>query len=111
MGSLAINTFELNTRPLPIVPNQFGKISTIINQYIKDKNMELAVEKITPKIFWKDKPIILRQIKKWNLKKLEIAKKNIIDAEIKMKTKLNNYNSIIIKNLLVRLYQIANSTF
>ena len=73
--------------------------------------MELAVENITPKIFWKDKPIILRQIKKWNLKKLEIAKKNIIDAEIKMKTKLNNYNAIIIKNLLVRLYQIANSTF
>ena len=97
--------FYLNSLSLRI-----QKLDQLYNQYIKDKNMELAVENITPKIFWKDKPIILRQIKKWNLKKLEIAKKNIIDAEIKMKTKLNNYNSIIIKNLLVRLYQIANST-
>ena len=39
-----------------------------------------------------------------------MAKKNIIDTEIKLKTKLNNYNGIIIKNLLVKLYRIASST-
>ena len=64
---------------------------------------------LSPKIFWKDKPIIIKQMKKWNLEKLEKAKSYIIEAEIKMKTKLNNYNNIIVKNLLVRLYSLANS--
>tara|TARA_Y100001970_G_scaffold165156_1_gene201823 strand:+ start:150 stop:368 length:219 start_codon:yes stop_codon:yes gene_type:complete len=70
----------------------------------------LALDNLSPKIFWKDKPIILRQVKKWNLEKLEIAKNKIRDAEIKMKTKMNSYNSIIIKNLLIKLYILANST-
>tara|TARA_A100001011_G_scaffold370746_1_gene427370 strand:- start:1008 stop:2012 length:1005 start_codon:yes stop_codon:yes gene_type:complete len=86
------------------------KLDQLYRQYMNEKNMELALEKLTPKIFWKDKPIFLRQIKKWNLRKLEMAKKNIIDTEIKLKTKLNNYNGIIIKNLLVKLYRIASST-
>ncbi len=70
----------------------------------------MALDNLSPKIFWKDKPIILRQVKKWNLEKLEIAKNKIRDAEIKMKTKMNSYNSIIIKNLLIKLYILANST-
>tara|TARA_B100001996_G_C18650295_1_gene589144 strand:+ start:847 stop:1851 length:1005 start_codon:yes stop_codon:yes gene_type:complete len=86
------------------------KLLQLENQYKKDKNIELAIDNLTPRVFWKDKPIILRQIKKWNLEKLEKAKKYIIDAEIKMKTKMNNYNAIIIKNLLIKLYRLANST-
>ena len=46
-----------------------------------------------------------------NILPVIVDKLLVIDAEIKIKTKLNNYNAIIIKNLLVRLYQIANSTF
>ena len=86
------------------------KLVQLQNQYFKDKNVELAMDNITPKIFWKDKPNFLKQMKKWNLKKLEIAIKSIIDAEILMKTKFNNYNTIIIKNLLIKLYSLANST-
>ena len=70
----------------------------------------MALDNLSPKIFWKDKPIILRQVKKWNLEKLEIAKNKIRDAEIKMKTKMNSYNPIIIKNLVIKLYVLANST-
>ena len=72
--------------------------------------MDAALENIKPKIFWKDKPIFLKQIKKWNIKKLEIAKRIIINTEIRMKTKLNTQNSTLMKNLLVRLYRIANFT-
>ena len=75
-----------------------------------DKNIESAIENVKPKIFWKDKPVFLKQINKWNSKKLNNAKDILADTEIKMKTRLNNYNSILIKNLLIRLYQIANST-
>ena len=87
------------------------KLEQLYNQYKIDKNMDMAFENIKPKIFWKDKPIFLRQMKKWNSKKLEKAKKIMVDTEIRMKTKLNSYNTILIKNLLIKLYRIANSTF
>ena len=54
--------------------------------------------------------IFIKQIGRWNLEKLEKAKKILIDTEIKMKTRLNNYNNTLIKNLIINLYKIANST-
>ena len=86
------------------------KLLQLQNQYEMDKNLDLAIENIKPKIFWKDKPVFLKQIKKWNIRKLEMAKKVLINTEIRMKTKLNTYNSTLIKNLLIKLYRIANST-
>ena len=86
------------------------KLLQLQNQCKIDKNMDAALENIKPKIFWKDKPVFLKQIKKWNIKKLDIAKKIIINTEIRMKTKLNAYNNTLIKNLLIKLYRIANST-
>ena len=86
------------------------KLLKLQKQFKIDRNMDLAIENMKPKIFWKDKPIFMRQIGKWNLEKLEKAKKNLFDTEIKMKTKLNNYNNTLIKNLLVNLYIIGNST-
>ena len=86
------------------------KLLKLQKQLKIDKNVDLAIENMKPKIFWKDKPIYTRQIQKWNSEKLERAKKDLIDTEIKMKTKLNNYNNTLIKNLLVNLNSIANST-
>lgn len=86
------------------------KLSDLAIEYEKNRNLEDAIDNVKPKIFWKDKPIFLRQIKIWNKKKLEIAKKLVTDTEIVMKTKLNSYNTILIKNLLIRLYSIAKST-
>jgi len=79
-------------------------------QYEKDKNIEVAMDNIKPKIFWKDRPVFYKQIKKWNLKKLEEAKKILVHTEILMKTKLNTYNEIIIKDLLIKLYKKATSS-
>ncbi len=79
-------------------------------QYEKDKNIEMAMDNIKPKIFWKDRPVFYKQIKKWNLKKLEEAKKILVHTEILMKTKLNTYNEIIIKDLLIKLYKKTTSS-
>ncbi len=97
--------FYLNNLSLRI-----EKLSKLQNQYKIDKNMEVAIENVKPKVFWKDKPIFIKQVEKWNLEKLEKAKKILIDTEIKMKTRLNNYNNILIKNLIIDLYKIAKST-
>ena len=97
-----IYTYNLNLR--------VQKLLEILNQYKKHKNIDLALDKLSIQIFWKDKPIIIKPVKKWNLEKLEIAKNKILDAEIKMKTKMNSYNPIIKKNLVIKLYVLANST-
>ena len=102
-----IELFSANT------PNGW-KISIMLEeigyQYKVTKNAENALDSIKPRIFWKDKPIFLRQMNKWNSEKLKKAKKLIIKTEITMKTKFNNYNSTLIRNLLISLYRIANST-
>mgnify|MGYP001174980022 FL=1 len=86
------------------------KLLKLQQQWKIDKNIETAMENMKPKLFWKDKPIFMKQVGKWNLKKLEAAKKILIDTEIKMKTRLNNYNNTLIKNLIINLCKIANST-
>jgi len=86
------------------------KLLQLQNQYEMDKNLDLAIENIKPKIFWKDKPIFYKQVKKWNLRKIEDGKKMLSDAEILIKTRLNSYNEIIIKDLLIKLYLKASST-
>ena len=86
------------------------KLLKLQEQYIIHKNIDMAIDNLKPKVFWKDKPIFIKQVSKWNQKKLEMAKKIITDTEIKMKTRLNNYNSTLIKNLIINLYKITNST-
>ena len=81
----------------------------LIKQNEKDKNIDYALDNLKPKVFWKDKPIILRQVRKWNYKKLEMVRKTILEVEIIMKTKISNYNTILLKNLLVKIFKMANS--
>ncbi len=87
------------------------RLSQLQDQIHIDKNLEKAMENLKPRIFWRDKGIFLRQIKKWNQKKLKIAKEIVNETEIGIKTKFNNYSSIIIKNLLLKIFNLANSTF
>ncbi len=85
------------------------KLSMLIKQNEKDKNIDYALDNLKPKVFWKDKPVILRQVRKWNYNKLEIVRKTILEVEIIMKTKMSNYNTILLKNLLVKIFKMANS--
>ena len=87
------------------------RLSQLQDQIHIDKNLEKAMENLKPRIFWRDKGIFLRQIKKWNQKKLKIAIEIVNETEIGIKTKFNNYSSIIIKNLLLKIFNLANSTF
>ena len=36
------------------------------------KNLDKAIDTIKPPIFWKDKPIFYKQMKKWNIKTKEL---------------------------------------
>ena len=51
--------------------NRAMKLLEIINTNEQTKDVDIALETIKPKIFWKDKPIFKKQLKIWNLEKLE----------------------------------------
>ncbi len=57
--------------------------------YIEDgNNIEDAINKIKPPIFFKDKPLISNQSKLWNLPKINLILKRLADTEIKCKSGL-----------------------
>ena len=76
----------------------------------KDKfpTYEKVLETLRPPIFWKDKPLYLEQLKKWDISKLNKAASKIGEAEILMKKNSAIKNDIIIKDLIVSLSKEAS---
>ncbi len=95
---------------LSVLSNRIEKLFSLFNELSKEGDLEKAVDKLKPPIFWKDKPIFHKQIKKWNIKKLEEAKKMLFETEIQIKVNANLNNNLIIKNLILNLYQKATTT-
>jgi len=64
-----------------------------------------------PKIFWKDKPIYIQQLKKWDIDKLKAASIKIAEVEKLMKKNAIIRNDLVIKDLLIHLCkQISTSS-
>lgn len=73
-------------------------------------NYEQTIENLRPPIFWKDKPIILQQLRKWNREKLGEILIKIGDTEVLMKKNSSLRNDIIVKDLIVKLTNEATSS-
>ena len=69
----------------------------------------MIIANLKPPIFWKDKPIIIEQAKKWNKDKLKLAQKKTFDTEIKIKSDSTIRKDLLIKNLLIELCATVNS--
>ena len=87
-----------------ISPFELQKADEIFN------NHEKTLDNMRPPVFWKDKPIYLQQLKKWNLEKLNKAVNNICETEILMKKNSQIKNDVIIKNLIVELSVEASTS-
>jgi len=88
------------------------KLQEIIEINNKNKSRaEEALEKLKPPIFWKDKPVIIQQLKKWNLAKLTQLGKKICETEILIKKNSYLRNDIIIKDLIIELTNKASATY
>ena len=85
------------------------KLSEILSMNENVKDMDITLENLKPKIFWKDKPIYLQQLKKWNLKNLQIILNKISDTELFIKKHSQIRTDTIIKNLLVYICVRASS--
>ncbi len=72
--------------------NKLKKIRKLILSYEKNKNLNETIQNAKPPIFWKDKPIVEKQIRTW---KPDLIEKLIIDInKIELQIKRNNTNSI-----------------
>ena len=86
---------NLNYRILKLI--EIEKANSEFNNY------EKAIENHKPAVFWKDKPIYIKQLKNLNLQRLEMIASKIGECEVMMKKKSYLRNDIIIKNLIVYL--------
>jgi DNA polymerase-3 subunit delta len=73
-------------------------------------NYEKTLNVIKPPIFWKDKPIIIQQLKKWSKKKLEEIIFKVGETEVLMKKNSYLRNDIIIKDLILHLTSKASTS-
>jgi DNA polymerase-3 subunit delta len=87
------------------------RLHKIVKGSEENKDYEQMIDNLKPPVFWKDRPIILKQLKKWDLKKLEKTIVNIGKTEILMKKNSHLRNDIIIKELLVNLATEASSSY
>jgi len=85
---------------------RLGKLNSVSGE----KNIEKAVNEIKPPVFWKDKPIFLKQAQKWNQKKINSALRKTYDAEVKIKSNSSFDKKIILKKLIVDICILANAT-
>ena len=71
-------------------------------------NTELIISSLKPPVFWKDKPILALQSKKWNKIKLKKALTKTYQVEINIKSNSFIRKDLLIKNLIVDLCNVAN---
>ena len=80
-----------------------------IQELSNGKDVLRAVDMVKPPIFWKDKPHILEQAKKWDRKRINKAVKKTFELEKKIKTDATINKSILVKKFLVDICLLANS--
>ena len=90
--------------------NRVVKLIEIQNINKETKDYEVALDVLKTKVFWKDKPIYIQQLKRWSSKNLEIVLNKIGKVELLMKKNSQIRNDILIKNLLINVCDRASSS-
>ncbi len=93
---------------LNIINQRMNKLNEIENLKQKNNNIEVLLNTLRPPVFWKDKPILIEQSKKWNEKKIQKALKKTFETEIIIKSNATIRKDLLIKNLIVDLCNTAN---
>ena len=100
---------EKNIFYLNIINQRLMKLLEV-NKNTKDGNIEGAINKIKPPIFWKDKALFSLQARKWNKVKLRKMLHQTYKIELKIKSNSQVSQSLLIKKLLVDICCLANAS-
>ena len=92
--------------------NRVMRLHEIIEKSnINKENYEQTVENLKPVVFWQDKPIIYKQLKKWDLRELDKIIVKIANTEKLMKKNSYIRNDVVIKDLVINLTNKASTFF
>ena len=75
----------------------------------ENSNIESLISSLKPPVFWKDKPMLIEQARKWNKNKIQVALKKTYSAEIEIKSNSSIRKDLLIKNLIIELCTTASS--
>ncbi len=108
---LADTIFEIdnNIYYLNSINQRINKLTQIENMKQENSNIETIISNLKPAVFWKDKPILIEQSKKWNKGKLQVALKKTYNAELEIKSNSSVRKDLLIKNLIIELCATASS--
>jgi len=93
------------------INSRISKLIEVKNLDENLKNEEEAINSLKPKIFWKDKPIFVNQLKKWKKNQLEFILNKVGKTEILLKKNSQIRNDVVIKSLLINICNHASSSF
>ena len=99
------NIFYLNS-----INQRINRLKEIEESKDKNLNLEVLLSNLRPPVFWKDKPMLIEQSRKWNKNKIQSALNKTYNAEIEIKSNANIRKDLIIKNLIVDLCSTANAS-
>ena len=100
---------ENNFYYLNLINQRINKLNAIDNLKNEHSNIESVISSLKPPIFWKEKPILVEQSKKWNKRKLQTAFEKTYNAELEIKSNSSLRKDLLIKNLIIDLCATANS--
>ena len=106
--SNTIMDIEKNILYLNQINQRFNKLLEVLH-LSKNTSLENAINSLRPPIFWKDKPIFLTQIKKWNLNKIKNILKKTYNLEIEVKSNSIVNKNLLMKKLIIDICVLANS--
>lgn len=100
---------ENNIYYLNLINQRINKLYEIDRLKQKNYNIETLISNLKPPIFWKDKPKLIEQSKKWNKEKLKKALDKTYSIEVEIKSNTSIRKNLLIKNLLVDLCTSASA--
>ena len=75
----------------------------------KGTNIEALISNLKPPVFWKDKPKLIEQSRKWNKNKIQAALEKTYNTEIAIKSNSSIRKDLLIKNLIIDLCTAVSS--
>ena len=75
---------------------------------VKNKPITQVLSDMRPPIFWKDRPNVIEQTKKWNSKKIKNVLGKTFELEVRFKSDAALDKNVAIKKLLIDICNQAN---
>ena len=99
---------EKNIYYLNLINNRLNKLNEIQNKE-NVSNLIHVINNLKPPIFWKDKPNLIEQAKKWDKKKVNIMLNKTYEIERLMKSNASIDKNVLLKKVILDLCTLANS--